>query len=173
MSAADQKNSWKRYVVRHQERMMRSSHIDFRIRKLSEDDARLDYVLDPQNIIRHPFYPFVKFTKNTRRYKKLDDGSGKRQCENKPRDICYASHKDALVYSWYGWMLADLYEQYLAAKDFAESVLAYRYIPRKDGSGRGKSNIHFAKDVFDAIKEMGECTVFPFVVKKFFPRFYL
>ena len=147
--------------------MMRSLHLDLRIRLESPEDSRLDEILDADKIPHHAFLPFIEFTKITRRYRKLEDGS--RQSEDKSRKLCYASHKDSLVYSWYARLLGSLYEAHLTKKPFASSVIAYRHIPRLDSPRGGRSNIHFAKEVFNSILEIGECTVLTFDVKDFFP----
>ncbi|MFA6099989.1 MAG: antiviral reverse transcriptase Drt2 [Patescibacteria group bacterium] len=168
MSLPDRASTWKKYVFDHRKEMMCSSHLDFKIKIISTDDSHLNYALNPKKIVRHQFYPFIEFTDVTRRYKKQDDGIT-RKSENKPRDLCYASHQDSLVYSWYGRLLGDLYQEYITKKPFVSSVIAYRHIPIADDIGRGKSNIHFATEVFNAILEIGECTVLTFDVKKFFP----
>lgn len=146
---------------------MRSLHLDPRIRFASQDDPRLNEILDTGKIACHAFLPFIEFTKVTRRYKKLENGD--RKSDDKSRELCYASHHDSLIYSWYTRLLSSLYETQLVGKPFATSVIAYRHIPRKDNVGRGKSNIHFAKEVFNTVLEMGACTVLTFDVKDFFP----
>ncbi|TDP63618.1 reverse transcriptase (RNA-dependent DNA polymerase) [Bradymonas sediminis] len=76
----------------------------------------------------------------------------------KERPICYAAHLDAAIYSFYSFQLSQRYESRIA--EFSDSVLAYRSL--------GKSNIHFAKDAFDDIRNRGECVALAFDVSGFF-----
>ncbi|MBP9710008.1 hypothetical protein KBD61_03230 [Patescibacteria group bacterium] len=162
-------SKWRQYAFEHQEDMMRNHHLDFKIKLYSKDDARLDYALSPVRVSSHQFLPFIEFIDVTRRYKKKDDGTGDRESRDKDRPLCYAAHQDVLLYSWYARLLDYYYESYLAKKVFQSSVIAYRRIPNTKDVGEGKSNIHFAEEVFNTVREMGECTVLTFDVQEFFP----
>ena len=116
-------------------------------------------VANPIEIGRHYFYPFIKNDIETKRFKK-DKKTGERKFETKVRPIMYASHVDSLIYSYYNILLNKKYEQQLEGTGFQNSVLAYRKL--------GKSNIEFAYEVFQEIKELGECVVLAFDVSKFF-----
>lgn len=146
---------------------MRNHHLDFKIKLHAKDDSRLDYALSPARVGSHQFLPFIEFIDVTRRYKKEDDGT--RMSQDKDRPLCYAARQDVLVYSWYARLLDYYYESCIAKKVFQSSVIAYRRIPNAKNVGEGKSNIHFAEEVFNAVREMGECTVLTFDVEKFFP----
>jgi hypothetical protein len=72
---------------------------------------------------------------------------------SKDRPLHYASHMDALVYGYYANLLKESYENLLREELLQnEAVIAYRKIETFEGSGIGKSNIHFAKECFDEIK---------------------
>jgi sulfur relay (sulfurtransferase) DsrF/TusC family protein len=73
----------------------------------------------------------------------------------------YASHLDSAIYSYYAEYLSKHYESFLKENELSETVIAFRSI-------NNKSNIHFANDVFDIIKNRKECAVLCLDVKKFF-----
>lgn len=168
---------WKKYVLKNQEnkkrgqkKLMRSLHLDPRMRFSSEEDPQFDKILNPKKVAHHAFYPFLEFTKIVPRYKKNGD---ERETQDKRRELCFASHADLLLYSWYARLLGERYEGYLKGKPYASSILAYRSVPiegEEEGEAqKGKSNIHFANEVFDTIRKMGKCTVLTFDVIDFFP----
>lgn len=117
------------------------------------------FITNPTEIARHYFYPFIKNDIETKRFKK-DKKTGERKFETKVRPIMYASHVDSLIYSFYNVQLNSKYEEKLLGTLYQSSVLAYRKL--------GKSNIEFAFEVFQEIKQMGECVVLAFDVSKFF-----
>jgi hypothetical protein len=118
------------------------------------------YITQPHNIVRHSFYPFIHSAIITKKY---DRSSGK--IEKKPRDIHYASHIDSLIFSWYTVLLSDPFEQLLTKQGITQNVIAYRKLKINNESA---SNIHFAQQVFDYIKNYGECVVFAFDITHFF-----
>lgn len=117
-------------------------------------------ISNPEFIIKRAFWPFIESTINFQRYKK-DIKNGNRKIENKSRKICYASHFDSEVYSYYNFILSDHYEKKLLELGLADNIIAYRSIHKK-------CNIHFASEVFDKIKEIGFTTVLTFDIEKFF-----
>ncbi|OGU79317.1 MAG: hypothetical protein A2W11_03065 [Ignavibacteria bacterium RBG_16_35_7] len=117
-------------------------------------------ISNPEFIIKRAFWPFIESTINFQRYKK-DIKNGSRKIENKSRKICYASHFDSEIYSYYNFILSDHYEKKLLELGLADNIIAYRSIHKK-------CNIHFASEVFDKIKEIGSTTVLTFDIEKFF-----
>jgi len=94
----------------------------------------------------------------------------------KDREIFYASHFDALIYSYYSNLINVLYcEKLLEDELLDQSIIAYRKIPvnRENPDGEGKSTIHFSKEVFDEIERQseihGEVGVLAFDITNFFP----
>ena len=144
---------------------MARGHVDAPVVITGTDAPIFAYIQDTKKIARHQFYPFIEFTKVTPRFKKQRDG--KRKIENKERPLAYASHLDALIYSWYSALLSAEYEEYIKTEPFASSVIAYRKL--RNEVGFGKSNIHFANEVFNSIKRLGRCVVLTFDVESFFP----
>lgn len=127
-------------------------HFDSRIKKISEGLAR--ECSSPDYAVEHFYYPFIREVKIERRY--ADD---RKTIEKKLRPIIYAGHKDALIFSWYGFILEKLYEDKITELKLDKNVIAYRSL--------GKSNDEFAKEVIDFIK-MGSCCVICLDVKGFF-----
>ncbi|WP_258379788.1 antiviral reverse transcriptase Drt2 [Pseudomonas protegens] len=122
----------------------------------------LDYVSSPQKVSAHSFYPFITYTSLILKYR-LDNDRGVFVKNPKPRPISYSAHLDSHIYSYYNFILSQLYERELVRHGLHTSVLAFRSID-------GKSNIHFAHDAFSEIKAKGECCVLAFDVEKFFDR---
>jgi RNA-directed DNA polymerase len=81
----------------------------------------------------------------------------------KPRPICYAAHKDAAIYSWYGSQLTERYEARLVEVGLSECVTAFR--PKS-----GKSNINHAGEVFEWIRDCREGRAYAFDITSFFDR---
>ncbi|OXB04431.1 reverse transcriptase domain-containing protein [Flavobacterium pectinovorum] len=94
-----------------------------------------------------------KFTTDKRRHTHYRIKTSHPVRNSKDRPLHYASHMDALVYGYYASILRDKYEKLLKNEPLQdEAVIAYRKIETFEGSGIGKSNIHFAKECFDEIK---------------------
>jgi RNA-directed DNA polymerase len=126
-------------------------HFDFRVSK----DYAKSKVEAPENIINHSFWPFLRKIQCTPKYKR-----DLKKVSSKDRPIMYASHIDSHIYSWYTHLLNKRYEERIKETDLNFSVLAYRAL--------GKSNIDFAKDVFDEVEKREHCIVLTFDISKFF-----
>ena len=107
------------------------------------------------------FMPLIKTLSKTPRYKyqKEEDGY---KLETKTRPLCYASHKDSLVFGFYSYSLNKVYEKYINENGFGECPIAYR------SDLDGYSNIQFAKDVFEEIKKRKHCSAIGIDIKGFF-----
>jgi RNA-directed DNA polymerase len=134
-------------------------------------DAPLD--LDDENVFRrvigslrhirsHHFLPLVKFIKKEIKYRRGENGILRRSKKHRP--IMYSSHLDSHIYSFYAYLWAKKYEDFLCGRGMEANILAYR----KSDDLQGKSNIHFAKEVFEFVKRMGECSVITADISKFF-----
>lgn len=139
-------------------------------------------VTNPAWVSRHAFFPLIKKTIRTRRYKKMGYSpkgqtirahfnSKKQESNAKSRPIEYATHIDSLIFSYYAKeVLAPIYEAELKKTEgLSDCVTAYRKIPVEPDSLNCKSNIHFAAEVFEHIKERGECVAMAFDIESFFP----
>lgn len=116
-----------------------------------------------ENLDRHQFLPFVKFFKKEIRYRR--DANGQRIRSPKLRPIMYASHLDAHIYGFFSYRWSEIYEKFLVSNGISENVIAYRKIP--DGK-RNKSNIHFAREVFQYIQKNGDSVAIVADISHFF-----
>ncbi|MBS9821690.1 antiviral reverse transcriptase Drt2 [Vibrio alginolyticus] len=82
----------------------------------------------------------------------------------KLRPICYASHFDSLIYSYYSELLSHNYEKLLSAKNLDGNVLAFR----KSQSRSKVCNIDHSYKAFEDIKDYKKCIVLAFDVSSFF-----
>ncbi len=122
-----------------------------------------------ENIKEHQFLPFIKKDDTKIRFRKSKTGEVRR--ERKVRPIMYASHIDAHIYSYYNFVIGKKYENRLKESGVDDSVVAYRRIKVENGKS-GKSNIHFAKEVFDHIKEQDGCVVITQDIEGFFDNLH-
>lgn len=113
--------------------------------------AAQTYVTLPHNVATHSFFPFIRYIQRWNRFAE----KGQRG-EPKERPIRYGARVDAYIFSYYRHQLSERYEAELARLKISNCVLAYRRIPTEEGEG-GKCNIHFAKDAFSKIEELGNC----------------
>lgn len=142
---------------------------------------------NPDYISSYAFYPLLHTFIKDRKYKKghadkhtstershthYEIGTKKPVRNAKLRPLHYASHFDALIYGCYAEKLRVPYEKELATDDeLNKAIIAYRKIETFEGSGKGKANMHFAKECFDEIKnrcETEEMGVLAIDLKSFF-----
>lgn len=119
-------------------------------------------VTDKESLCKHSYWPFLKSNIITRTY-----DSNEKKVKKKHRPIMYASHIDAHIYSYFNNKLSKRYENYIEGTLIADCAIAYRKIPRNK-EGKGKSNIHFANEVFQYIANKGECIAVCYDVSSFF-----
>lgn len=120
------------------------------------DCAKL--VTDPSAISRHSFYPFIRHDVVRDKFKRIGPGQVRRS--KKVRDIRYAAHADAAIYSFYNHVLMERYEDCLRVLGLSANVTAFRALSR--------SNVDFAQEVFDWIDSHRPCIAMGFDVKDFF-----
>ena len=82
----------------------------------------------------------------------------------KNRPICYASHFDSMLYSYYGAILSECYELLITDKGIDNEVLAFR----TSKPGKKANNITFANRAFNLIDSLSPCVVLAFDVSSFF-----
>lgn len=134
-------------------------HFDYPISDTPEAFRKVErYITSPQNVAQHSFYPFIDYKISSRKVTRNDDG--KLVPKSKERPIAFASHLDSQIYAYYSKLLDDHYESEIQKLGIAESVLAFRSL--------GMSNIDFAKQAFDRIREFGECGVVAVDISGFF-----
>lgn len=139
-------------------------HFD-RVLTLAEIEA---LVFDPALVAKHKFLPFLHFSKTWRRSPIGQKNGEKKVRAPKERSIRYAARQDAYIYKAYREILSDAYEQQLIVNGLQDNILAYRRIPKGNGSPRNKSNIEFAKDAFERIDQLGRCCAVAIDISKYF-----
>ncbi|WP_373060395.1 reverse transcriptase domain-containing protein [Zunongwangia sp. H14] len=141
-----------------------------------------NYVTHPENVAKHAFSPFIHRTSKVRKFRKeYSPDNGKlikekdtknRKSSVKTRELYYANHLDSLIFSYYSKLLSDAYENKLKLNNLGDIVNAYRSVPvdQTIEDGPNKSNIEFANDVFNYIRnyDKDEFLVIAFDIKSFF-----
>jgi Reverse transcriptase (RNA-dependent DNA polymerase) len=140
-----------------------------------------NYVSNKKKVAKHSFLPLIFKEIKQRRYKTSElNGKYKRShkkyenekmvSNSKIRNILYASHIDAHIYSYYTQkIITPKYESYLKSNtNLSNSITAYRKI-ETDDKLKFKNNVHFAKDVFDEIKRKKNCVALVLDIENFFP----
>lgn len=115
-------------------------------------------VTNPQAVAKHAFWPLIDYQITSKKISKTSGGKLKKKFKERP--IAYAAHLDSHIYSYYSQLLSSYYEKELKARNIDQNVLAFRSL--------GKSNIHFARDVFQAIRSFGPCGVVAVDISGFF-----
>jgi hypothetical protein len=140
------------------EKLKKYPHFD---RILSVQEAE-NLANNAERVSKHTFFPFLYYYKRWTRYAK----KGKKG-EVKKRKIRYAARSDAYIYMKYRAVLSDLYEKYLESENLSNVVLAYRRTIDAY-SGSGSTNIHFARDAFQFIKNSRNCCAISLDISSFF-----
>jgi len=159
-------------------------HIGFPLKPNDRSNWVEEYVLNAKKIAEHSFLPFIHHKKKVRKFRKeycektgkvlskILDGKKQFRYKSKPkeRELYYASHLDALVYSYYAEILSKKYDVLLGSMGLDDVVTAYRKIPVSPLSDKNKCNIDFAVDIFKFILNYpdDEFVVLAFDIKGFF-----
>jgi hypothetical protein len=134
-------------------------HFDYPISDTPEAFRKVErYITSAQNVAQHSFYPFIDYKISSRKVTRNEDG--KLVPKSKERPIAYASHLDSQIYGYYSKLLEKHYETEIRKRGIDDSVLAFRSLRM--------SNIDFAKQAFDRIREFGECGVVALDITGFF-----
>ncbi|WP_317368424.1 reverse transcriptase/maturase family protein [uncultured Tyzzerella sp.] len=117
-----------------------------------------NYIINPDNISKHSFYPFIYYEQEIRKFSRKNYLKYKQGIKEKPkpktRPICYSSHIDKCIYKYYSALLNLSYNSYSKENNIDNCVLAY--ITNKDK--KNNNNIYFAKNAFDFIKK-SDCNI--------------
>ncbi len=117
---------------------------------------------DPGRVASNAFFPFLVNRISWIPFR------GEGQSEPKERLVRYASRRDSAIYVRYRALLSEQYELQLDEAGLSDCVLGYRRIPVRPGAKSGKCNIHFAKEAFEAILAMGDCSAVVMDIASFF-----
>jgi hypothetical protein len=154
----------------------------------SNSDLLVKKITSKKYIESYAFYPLIHTIISDRKFKKgnakIHTTSQRKHTHyrlktlhpvknSKERPLHYASHMDSLVFGYYANIIKDEYESFLRKEPLQDqAVIAYRKIETFEGSEKGKSNIHFAKECFDEIKQRtkngAEVSVLAIDLKSFF-----
>lgn len=104
------------------------------------------YITSPDKVAHHGFYPFIHYTMKSR---KVKDG---KKAEPKRREIYYAAHLDGWIYRYYAYLINEVYNQRVKQDGTDSVAVAYR-------TDLKKSNIDFAKEAFEHIRNTSSCYV--------------
>lgn len=124
---------------------------------ISEEKARA-MATNPTTVESRGFLPMLRCDIKVNKIVRMP-GNRHKPAE-KIRPICYSSHHDAAIYSFYAKTLSDLYEAEAVRSGISEVVTALR-------ANAGRCNIHAAKEVFDSIRVKGDCLVLAFDIQAF------
>lgn len=124
---------------------------------LTRNECR-DLVTSPAAVGTHAFFPFLRHDLVRRKLKR--SGKGRVTKSLKIRDIRYAAHADAAIYSYYNFLLCELYEKKVIELGLSDNVTAFRSL--------AKSNVDFANEAFEWIATNRPCNAFGFDVTDFF-----
>lgn len=130
------------------------------IKSIIENGLRTYHIVH-RRLEYYAFSPFIKLLIKTPRYR-YQEKEGTFGLETKIRPICYAAHRDSLLFGYYAFALNEIYQHYIKAQGFDEAVLAYRT------DLKGKSNIQFAGEVFEEVRRRGNCTAIALDIKGYF-----
>ncbi|MHC2462724.1 reverse transcriptase domain-containing protein [Bradyrhizobium embrapense] len=114
-----------------------------------------EHISQAQVVERHSWLPLIHYEKRTKRYK-----PDQQKTIYKPRQIMYASHRDACILSKYAWELSRQLDEYYQQSGLEKHVIAYRKL--------GKSNYHFSADALRFARARPNCIVLCYDVSGFF-----
>ena len=117
------------------------------------------FTYSPKSLLQWKFLPFIrkdqrnrKFKHNLAKLRPIASTDQKQYTHIKSRPIMYASHYDACVFSFIGFILTRYYEEELGGRNLTNNVIAYRSI-------KGFNNISFAKQAFDFMEKSNELKI--------------
>ncbi|MFD1885520.1 reverse transcriptase domain-containing protein [Paenibacillus wenxiniae] len=134
-------------------------HFDSQLKITTQVQKNLQ---DPHYIKSHSFYPFINYTKTTRKFTQDKVTKEKKLSDPKTREIYYASHMDGYIFRYYGEILNNKYNLICGKKNIDYVSLAYR------NNRRGQNNIHFSAEVISFLSQQKEAFIFVSDFSKYF-----
>lgn len=159
-------------------------HLTPKIDVVRKRNEYLKKVTSEKFVAQHSFYPLIHYKIKERKYKihpqkpekrvhsfKNEDGEYEQTAKKRP--IHYATHIDAMIFTYYAEILAEKYNDLLDGDPILkDAITAYRKIPIPDDpKSKNKGTIHYAAEAFQAIeKKSGDegCCVLMFDIQSFF-----
>ena len=111
-------------------------------------------IRNPNAVASHSFMPFIHTQLIFNKY-------SKKGRKTKIRELYYSSHYDRCIYQYYSYLINEAYNKKVENYNINDVAIAYR-------NNLGKSNIHFAKEAFDFIKNTTNCLIIVGDFEKFF-----
>lgn len=108
-----------------------------------------------KDISNHQYIPFINYKIVKNKWNKTHNYI------KDYRIISVSSHKDNYVYQYYNNIINNKYEKYINNNNLSKNICAFR-------KNIGKSNINFAGEILNYIKEQNNCYVFVADITKFF-----
>ena len=121
---------------------------------------------DPDRVANNTFYPLLRYYEAWQPFRAPSISNDRPK--KKTRPISYCARRDAYIYMRYRAILSELYELKLREYGISDAPIAYRKIAKSPANPAGKSNIDFAKDVFDEIDMMGNAVAIALDIKGYF-----
>lgn len=121
------------------------SHFD---RKVSLKDV-IEEITIPDNVTKHAFLPFIHYTMTFKKFSKIKE---EKIIKIKERELYYSSHYDRCIFQYYSFLLNEHYNSWTINYNIEDCAIAYR-------NNLKKSNINFAKEAFDFIKNQKQCYI--------------
>ncbi len=131
-------------------------HLDLPLNR----EAAEHLATNPAAVVKHSFYPFISYPVETQKVAKTPEGRVYRK-EPKIRTIAYAAHRDSHIFAHYADILSERYEAAVKERGLHDCITAFRSLD-------GRSNIHFANEVFEFIKQTESCAALAMDVTDFF-----
>ena len=131
-------------------------HFDFPLGRGAAEQV----ATNPDAVAGHQFLPFIFSYVITQKIGKTSEGRVVRK-KPKKRTIAYAAHRDSHIFSHYSDKLMTRHEAALRERGLQESVTAFRKMS-------GRSNVHFANEVFEFIRNTETCAALAMDVTDFF-----
>jgi hypothetical protein len=153
-----------RSQIKPEKKVRNYQHIDDPL-NLGDEKTFQKVITVIENLKNHQFLPFIKKIETQTRFRRNKEGKTVRLLKLRP--IMYASHIDSHIYSYYNFLLSNKYEEHLIKLGLSDNVIAYRKIKIEE-TEKGKSNVHFAKDVFDYIRTQDDSVVITQDIEHFF-----
>lgn len=130
-----------------------------RLKGKDAGDPAYRVLTSPEEVAKRGFLPFLRDDQRVKRFRDKPEttleGNRRRHDQRfstiKNRPIMFASHLDAAIFSLYSSILSKDYESFVSSSGIENNVIAYRAVPLGD-TGRNKSNIDFASELYEVIK---------------------
>lgn len=143
--------------------LKRYPHFD----QILKPDEIVALVTDPKRVAANSFFPLLRYTKRWQPFRR-EKGSKAPKPKAKDRPIRYASRRDSYIFAYYRHVLSGPYEVELSRLGISHCPIAYRRIPTTADGRRGKCNIQFAREAFDRIHKLGNCSAIAVDISSYF-----